>query len=262
MLDFDINKLDFMIVDIMKYVRTEKQTPVTCSGRPFAALSCRFWGDSEMHIDGQVLKPNAEHYLLCPANTKYTQIYHNEELIAVHLVFTTGGPQKATLIRSTSPDIKDNFIKLYTCWSQKKAGYVCQCKSIIYDLFYKLYVSNPNKSGDKIQASMDYLHANYRSRNFRIQEMVSRSCLSQAYFRRIFKQQYGCTVVEFINRLRIDYAKSLIESDRYSIKEISFMAGFEDEKYFSQVFKKVAGIQPSKYMSSSFGLLPTKANEI
>ena len=254
MLDFDINELDFMIVDVMKYVRTKKQTPVVCNGRPFAALSCRLFGDSEIQVDDQVLRPDVEHYLLCPANTRYTQIYHDEELIAVHLVFTKGGPEKATLIHCTNPDVKDTFMKLYTCWTQKKAGYVCKCKSIIYHLFYKFYVSNLDKSGDKIQDSMDYLHANYRSRSFCIQEMVRRSCLSQAYFRRIFKQQYGCTVVEFINRLRVDYAKSLIESDGYSIKEIAFMAGFDDEKYFSQVFKKLTGIQPSKYMSASLGL--------
>ena len=259
-MDFDINELDFMIVDVMKYVRTEKQALVTCNGRPFAALSCRLFGDSEIHVDSQVLRPDVEHYLLCPANTKYTQIYHDEELIAVHLVFTKGGPQKAMLIRCANPDIKDAFVKLYACWSQKKAGYVCKCKSIIYNLFYMFYVANLDKSGEKIQDSMNYLHANYRSRSFSIQEMVDRSCLSQAYFRRIFKQQYSCTIVEFINRLRVDYAKSLIESDGYSIKEIAFMTGFDDEKYFSQVFKKITGIQPSKYMSSSLGLPFREAN--
>lgn len=257
-MDFDINELDFMIVDVMKYVRTEKQIPVACNGRPFAALSCRLLGDSEIHVDGQLLKPDVEHYLLCPANTKYTQLYHDEELISVHLVFTKGGPPKATLVRCANPDIKASFIKLYTCWCQKKAGYVCKCKSIIYNIFYKLYASNQDITGDKIQDSMDYLHTNYRNQDFSIQEMIRRSCLSQAYFRRIFKQQYGCTVVEFINRLRIDYAKSLIESDEHSIKEIAFMVGFEDEKYFSQVFKKVTGIQPSKYMSATLELPPVK----
>ena len=57
----------------------------------------------------------------------------------------------------------------------------------------------------------------------------------------MFKSEIVCTligqdIVEFVNRLRVNYAKSLIESRSHSITEIAAMAGFRDEKYFSQVF--------------------------
>lgn len=57
--------------------------------------------------------------------------------------------------------------------------------------------------------------------------------------------------VKYLTQLRIEYAKELLITGRYSIGEIAEMCGFENVYYFSTVFKKHTGIPPSKYFELS-----------
>ena len=63
----------------------------------------------------------------------------------------------------------------------------------------------------------------------------------------IFKEQTGKTVSEYIHRVRMDYAKELLAMTSLTIKEITALVGFEDQNYFSRVFKKMQGCSPVKY---------------
>ena len=161
--------------------------------------------------------------------------------------FSQNPPKEIELIYYPSPEVREAFIKLYKHWSMKQPGYISKCKSIVYNIFYLLYSASFQDEDLKIKASMDYLYKNYLNCDFDIPSMISRSYISQAYFRRIFRKIYGCTIVEFVTGLRIEHAKSLIQSKQYSIKEVAAMSGFRDEKYFSQIFRKTCGCVPVKY---------------
>ena len=50
----------------------------------------------------------------------------------------------------------------------------------------------------------------------------------------------------------------LLESKMYSVKEIAFMSGFEDEYYFSREFSKAMGVSPREYKNSITTSLPSK----
>lgn len=68
------------------------------------------------------------------------------------------------------------------------------------------------------------------------------------YFSRLFKEETGINFIEYVNKLRIDKAKELLNSDgNMSIKEICMEVGFSDPNYFSRQFKKYAGISPTEY---------------
>ena len=66
-------------------------------------------------------------------------------------------------------------------------------------------------------------------------------------FRRIFEKCIGQKPLDYLNKLRIDYAKELLQSGFYNIESVAAMCGFRDPKYFSTVFKRVRGISPSEY---------------
>jgi len=244
---FDGGESEFTIVDVLR-IRRSGDSPIGFnSGSSHGYLSCRLSGRSEIELLDRILHLDTEHYLLCPAGTQYFHHYYEEEVIAVHLDFTKGPPKEVELIYNGMPKIKDYFLQLHVCWSERQPGYMCKCKSIIYHIFYLLGVSESHKIHSRIQDSMNYLYQNYLNQEFHISEMIACSYMSEAYFRRIFRQLYGCSIVEFVNRLRVEYAKSLIESHSYSIREIAAMTGFSDEKYFSQVFRKITGCVPSKF---------------
>lgn len=71
--------------------------------------------------------------------------------------------------------------------------------------------------------------------------------LNPHYFSKIFKQEYGETFIDFVTRLRIDKAISLIRGGQLPLKEVCFEAGYKDPNYFSRVFKKVTGVTPTEF---------------
>lgn len=73
---------------------------------------------------------------------------------------------------------------------------------------------------------------------------------SKDYFGKCFKKNTGLCYNEFYNRLRIEYAKSLIEKGSCKNYEISDKLGFSDPDYFTKKFKEVTGMTPSEYRAS------------
>lgn len=242
---FDILNSEFSILDVFKLSRTKDQRPGACPGRPITSLSCRLSGHSEVESSGKIFKATTENCLLISANTPFTHYYDEEEVIAVHLAFSKNGPLEIELIPCEYPEIKEKFLSLYSFWTAKEAGYSIKCKSLIYEIFY--FFTKDCGEILKIKPSIDYLYAFYMLPDFNIDKMISLSYVSPAYFRRIFRANYGTTVVKLLNSLRVEHAKALMRSRKYSMRQIAEFSGFTDEKYFSRVFKQITGSTPSEF---------------
>ncbi|GLI10593.1 hypothetical protein YDYSG_66270 [Paenibacillus tyrfis] len=63
----------------------------------------------------------------------------------------------------------------------------------------------------------------------------------------MFKKRVGCGVMEYLNQLKIDRAKTYIREDVYNLTEISELLGYSSVHYFSRHFKKATGMTPSEY---------------
>lgn len=73
--------------------------------------------------------------------------------------------------------------------------------------------------------------------------------LNASYLSRIFKEETKSTFSEYVNRVRVDAAKRLLESGQYSIKQISDQVGFSTHNYFFKVFKESTAMTPQAYWS-------------
>ena len=79
-------------------------------------------------------------------------------------------------------------------------------------------------------------------------DQVAKVChLSPSYFSHLIKEGTGYTYSDLLNRFRIDYACSLLERSSLSASEVAYASGFNDQSYFTKVFKKVKGIPPGRY---------------
>ena len=76
---------------------------------------------------------------------------------------------------------------------------------------------------------------------------LSGSVLYARIFARIFKKETGKTLSDELNEIRIQHAKKLLASTALSINEISKMIGYENECYFSAVFKRYTDTTPSEF---------------
>ena len=73
--------------------------------------------------------------------------------------------------------------------------------------------------------------------------------LSADYLRHEFKKHYGVSPIQYLINRRIEYAKFLLNTSKTSIKEIAYQCGFENEFYFSRIFKRFTGASPKSYRS-------------
>lgn len=71
--------------------------------------------------------------------------------------------------------------------------------------------------------------------------------MTPAYLSKLFKNEKGESVSEYINKVRIDKAKELLSNPNYRIEDISEMVGFGSVRTFNRTFRALTGISPSKY---------------
>ena len=67
------------------------------------------------------------------------------------------------------------------------------------------------------------------------------------YMSRLFKQEMGETLSEYLLRTKVERAAQLLKEDRYKIGEIAGMVGYSTSSYFSVMFKKYTGCSPREY---------------
>jgi two-component system response regulator YesN len=97
-----------------------------------------------------------------------------------------------------------------------------------------------------IQKAAEYMRDNF-NKKLTIDDISQAVYLSPCYLSKIFKQELGCTIMEFLTKVRIDEAKKLLRNPRYNIMQVANLIGFDDPSYFTKVFKKSEGITPSQY---------------
>jgi len=71
--------------------------------------------------------------------------------------------------------------------------------------------------------------------------------MSSSYLGEVFKSYTGMTPYQYFLHLKVNKAKEFLEKDELSIKEIAFKLAFDDQFYFSRLFKKKTGVPPSQW---------------
>jgi YesN/AraC family two-component response regulator len=172
-------------------------------------------------------------------------------MIVVHFEMTSYPTQSIEYFECKDPQkLATLFQEILDCWTKKDVGYKFQCSAIFYEILAECYAQNyrQDQKQSKIQPSVDYIHQNYPNSNLTMKEIADRSFMSEVYFRKLFKNEYGISPQKYIIRLRIQNATGLISTGYYSLKEVALMSGYPDYKYFSVEFKKIIGISPSEYL--------------
>lgn len=80
-----------------------------------------------------------------------------------------------------------------------------------------------------------------------VQEVANYFGYNKVYLSHLFSKEMGMTLTRYLQLQRIEKAKVLLGNSPTTIKEIAFAVGFEDEKYFSRVFKKLEHLSPADY---------------
>lgn len=97
-----------------------------------------------------------------------------------------------------------------------------------------------------IRGAQEYITEHY-TENLTLKGVAEEIGVSGGYLSTLFNQHLQCGFVDYLNKVRVDRACSYLEQNYLKNYEIAYKVGFNDEKYFSKVFKKIMGMSPKEY---------------
>lgn len=97
-----------------------------------------------------------------------------------------------------------------------------------------------------ISSVKSFLDEHYKEK-LSLESVASHFFIDKHYLSRLFKEQYGVTLVTYLQQVRITHAKRMLRFTDKSIEEIGLECGIGELNYFSRVFKKLEGVSPSEF---------------
>lgn len=102
------------------------------------------------------------------------------------------------------------------------------------------------KNRQLINQIKKFILKNYNT-NLTLEQIAESVFMSPYYVSRIFKEEQGITIMEYLTKVRLEEAKKLLRNPRYHIDEIAEKLGYNDPSYFSKVFRRKEGMTPTQY---------------
>ena len=104
----------------------------------------------------------------------------------------------------------------------------------------------------KVTRSLSYMKQ-HLDKPLRLDNLASLANLSPSHFNALFRQHTGFACIEYLIRLRMHRAAQLLDTTPLSVKNIASQVGYQDQLYFSRLFRNVNGVSPSEYRSTRKG---------
>jgi transcriptional regulator GlxA family with amidase domain len=111
---------------------------------------------------------------------------------------------------------------------------------------FMIFNAQKDHEDEAIKKAQDYIEKNVQEK-IAVDQLAAIISLSRRNLERRFKKATSNTVVEYIQRVKIESAKKNLEINRKNINEVMYDAGYSDSKSFRQVFKKITGLSPIDY---------------
>ena len=111
---------------------------------------------------------------------------------------------------------------------------------------FMLFKGQKNHDDELILLAQEFIETNYADK-IAVDMLAGKFAIGRRSFERRFKKATGNTVVEYMQRVKIEAAKRSFESSRKNINEVMFDVGYTDTKAFRSVFKRITGLTPVEY---------------
>ena len=190
-------------------------------------------------------------------NMEWNHIYSlGNENYGMQLFFTLVGLLLTDIIHSGSSiesiygeDFKIHN-ELYTISKLEE-----KVKKLLY--YYELWLETENDkkmTQSKIIAEKArvYIQEHYMDGGLNITEISKELYINQTYLRKMFKEEMGMTLLEFLTKYRMHMAKQLILNTEFNLSKIAEMVGYNDVGYFSKCFKKYYHVSPKQMTKKNY----------
>ena len=230
---------------------------------PFTVLQHTISGTGRLRYENRSYRVNSGETLLVlvPHNHRYWLekgerweyfwiSMNGEEALRIHrLILAAAGPV-LKLQQATIDHLADCSLRLV-----KGATTPASASAIAYEAAMALYddvFGSHAFAADRsvMQVVIDHINANL-DKPLPVEELAKVSGLSRAHFSRVFAESEGVPPAEFVLQQRMQRAAKLLTKAAFiPVKEVAIMSGFDDANYFSKVFRRIYGINPTEFRTT------------
>jgi transcriptional regulator GlxA family with amidase domain len=111
---------------------------------------------------------------------------------------------------------------------------------------FMMFNGQKDHGDDDIRKAQDFIEKNYQEK-ISVDQICDKLAIGRRSFERRFKKATNNTVMEYIQRVKIEAAKRSLERSRKNISEVMYDVGYTDTKAFRDMFKKITGLTPIEY---------------
>src|SRR5690606_10494517 len=101
---------------------------------------------------------------------------------------------------------------------------------------------------EQVKAAQEYIEKHFRER-VTVEELADMLALSRRNLERRFKKATANSIIEYMQRVKVEAAKMSLETSRENVSEVMYQVGYNDVKAFRNVFKRFTGLSPVQYRS-------------
>jgi two-component system response regulator YesN len=106
--------------------------------------------------------------------------------------------------------------------------------------------SHSNRYDSIVRKAMKFIEEHF-AEAISVKDVADEVCVSESYFKSIFKKTSGYSYSEYLTRVRMDKAKELLHSTQKTVTEIAMEVGFHTPTSFSTLFRREVGMSPTQY---------------
>jgi transcriptional regulator GlxA family with amidase domain len=114
-----------------------------------------------------------------------------------------------------------------------------------------IFKGQKNHEDEEVKKLQNYLEENVEEK-ISIDDLTVRFSIGRRNLERRFKKATGNTILEYMQRVKVEAAKLYLESSRDTITDIMYKVGYTDNKNFRMTFKKYTGLTPAQYRSKFY----------
>lgn len=111
---------------------------------------------------------------------------------------------------------------------------------------FAIFIGQKRHEDETVLESQEWIENN-PTKNFTVEDICNKFSVGRRTFERRFKKCTGNSMVEYVRRVKVEFAKKELESGRKTINEIIYETGYNDIDAFRKVFKKITNLSPADY---------------
>lgn len=172
----------------------------------------------------------------------------------VDLLMKAGIPGSGIYVTGPLDELPPLFERMIAEIVQRKPYFPAIAAAILQQIVYLISQRlTLNEKLQKLQGrelmlskALQFMHANYM-RPIAVSQLATLCGLSRSRFADLFKQETGQSPQQYAISLRLQKAKEFLGGTSLNIRQISMLCGYDDQLYFSRLFRKYGGVTPSQY---------------